>query len=72
MITIENVLIHSHGDESVGLFPASWQINEEIFIEPEDLEMFRKKLIEAFEYTADDVNVYFTINGKSEFWNENI
>lgn len=67
LIKINKIIIHSPGDESVGIFSATWTIEHEVYVEPEDLEMFRRSLRAAWEYVADDAKVYFEYNGKSEF-----
>lgn len=58
-VKITPITIYSRGDESVGIFSATWMINEEIYLEKEDVETFRDKLSEAFEYVADDVKIIF-------------
>mgnify|MGYP000452719124 CR=1 FL=1 len=58
-IEIKQITIHCPGDESVGIFPATWTIDEEIYIDEEDLEPFRTKLKEAWEFVADGAQVYF-------------
>lgn len=58
-IEIKQITIHCPGDESVGIFPATWTINEEIYIDKEDLEPFRAKLKEAWEFVADEAKIYF-------------
>ena len=58
-VKITPITIYSKGDESVGIFSATWMINEEIYLEKEEAEAFRDKLREAFEYVADDVKIIF-------------
>lgn len=65
-IKIDKITIFSKGDESVGIFSTYWTINQELYIEKENLEIFRKELQITWEHIADDVEVYFTINGNSE------
>ena len=65
-VKIDRIDIYSKGDESVGIFPATWTIKPEIYVEKEDLEAFRRDLQAAWECIADDAIIYFTINGKSE------
>ena len=66
LIKINKIIIHSPGDESVGIFSATWTIEPEAYIEPEDLEKFRESLRAAWEYVADDAKIYFEYDGKSE------
>ena len=65
-VKIDRIDVFSKGDESVGIFPTRWTVEQEIYVEKEDLETFRKHLQDAWEYVIDDAKVYFTINGKSE------
>lgn len=65
-VKIDRINVFSKGDKSVGIFPATWTVEQEIYIEKEDLETFRSNLQVAWEYVADDATVCFTINGKSE------
>jgi hypothetical protein len=65
-VKIDRIDIYSKGDESVGIFPTTWTVEQEIYVEKEDLETFRRNLQDAWECVADDARVYFTINGKSE------
>lgn len=47
--------IVSPGDESVGIFQGDWDLTGPFFFENKDeLEEFRIKLKEAFEYVSDD------------------
>lgn len=66
-IKINKIIIHSPGDETVGIFPDTWEIGHEVYVESEDLEIFRRSLRVAWEYVADDAKVYFEYNGQSEF-----
>lgn len=55
MIKTKSFRIVSPGDPSVGIFSAEWELTGDfIFEEPFELEEFRTKLKEAFEYVADD------------------
>ena len=58
-VKITPITIVSKGDESVGIFSAMWTISEEIYIESEDIEKFRKELKTAWEYVADDAEIIF-------------
>jgi len=67
LLKIDKIIIHSPGDESVGIFSATWVIETEVYIEREDLEIFRRSLRITWGYVADDAKVYFEYNGQSEF-----
>lgn len=58
-ILVTPITIFSKGDESVGIFSATWTITEDIWLEPEDLETFREELRAAWEFVADDAQVIF-------------
>lgn len=62
-ITINKIVIHSKGDESVGLFSATWTIDGPINVDPDDIGQFRQRLVEAWEFIADDATVTFEVNG---------
>jgi hypothetical protein len=50
--------IVSKGDPSAGIFRAEWELSGSFsFDGKEDLEQFRTKLKEAFEYISDDAYV---------------
>jgi hypothetical protein len=70
LIKIEKIDFISQGDPSVGLLSSNWKINNEMFIEKDNIEEFRKNLQYAFELIADDIEIYFTINGESEYYNK--
>lgn len=54
----EGFIIRSDGDPTVGIYPAEWQLTGGFyFSDQEELEEFRTKLKEAFEYAADDAYV---------------
>ena len=61
---INKIILHSKGDESVGLFSATWSIDGPIFIDTDDVDEFAKKLTEAFGLVAEDVSVRFEYEGK--------
>jgi hypothetical protein len=67
LIKINKIIIHSPGDESVGIFSDTWTIEPEVYIEPEDLEIYRESLRATWEHVADDAKVYFEYDDKSEF-----
>jgi len=47
-------IINFYGDRSVGIFDQEWTINGEFHFESkDDIETFKKKIIEAFEYASD-------------------
>ena len=49
MIEVKGFGIYFAGDPSVGIFPASWEINNGfVFDDEEDLNYFRKSLEETF------------------------
>ena len=46
-------LIHDNGDESVGIFSQQWSLTGDfVFETAADLEAFKNKLCEAFEYVT--------------------
>lgn len=54
------VIIHSPGDPSVGLWSETWRITGPFYFEGlQEKEHFREKIWEAFEYLADDHKVIF-------------
>ncbi len=47
-------IITSPGDESVGLFQQEWQLSGDFeFDYPVDLDVFKRKIAEAFEFCSD-------------------
>ena len=65
-VTIQKIRIVSGGDESVGIFPGSWEINQAVEVESEHIKDFRAAIERAFDYCTDDAVVYFQINGVME------
>jgi len=58
-ILVTPITIFSKGDESVGIFSATWTITEDVWLEQEDLETFREELRAAWEFVADDAEIIF-------------
>ena len=58
-VLITPITIYSKGDESVGIFSASWTITEDVYIEKEDIEKFREELRATWEFIADDAQIIF-------------
>ena len=58
-VLITPITIYSKGDESVGIFSASWTIKEDVYIEKEDIEKFREELRATWEFIADDAQIIF-------------
>lgn len=56
-IIISRVVIHSNGDRSVGIFPATWFMEGPINIDSDDIEFFKQKISEAWEVIAEDADV---------------
>lgn len=55
MINASGFTVHFHGDPSVGIFPTSWKVVGDFEFEDDpELEIFRKKLSEAFEYVCGE------------------
>ena len=53
-IRVTGFTIHDYGDESVGIFSASWMLNGEFFFtDNNELKEFKKKLAEAFEWATN-------------------
>lgn len=51
---IKYFVVKFNGDPSVGIFPAEWKITGDFYFEfQEELEAFRIKLREAWEYYSD-------------------
>lgn len=59
---VKKLVITDHGDSSVGIFPCSWEIDVPIYIpdykemsnsNKEDLEFFRKGMIEVYKEFCD-------------------
>lgn len=65
-VTIQKIRIVSGGDESVGIFPGSWEINQAVEVDAEHIEDFRAAMERAFDYCADDARAIFQINGVLE------
>lgn len=62
-VIISRVVIHSKGDRSVGIFPATWFIQGPINIEADDIEFFKQKISEAWEVIAEDADVTIELHG---------
>jgi len=58
-IKISPILIYSQGDESVGIFTASWRIEQDVYIEVDEIEEFREELTKVWNLIADDAKVIF-------------
>ena len=58
-IWISEITIYSRGDESVGIFSSVWIISGDIYIDKEDVELFRKELKKTWEYISDDAQIIF-------------
>lgn len=57
-VTVNGFAIVSDGEPSVGISRGSWDLKGPFyFSDQEELELFRQKLKEAFEYVADDCYV---------------
>lgn len=57
-IEVSGFRIFSKGDPSVGIFSAEWELTGPFFFDnKEDLEGFKIKIREAYEYVADDAVV---------------
>jgi len=65
-VTIQKIRIVGGGDESVGIFPGSWEINQAVEVENESVEDFRKALECAFDYAEGGARAIFQINGVME------
>lgn len=65
-VTIQKIRIVSGGDESVGVFPGSWEINQAVEVDTENVEDFRAAIERAFDYCAEDARAIFQINGVLE------
>lgn len=64
---IENIMkitgfyITAPGDESVGIFPATWKLENDFYFDtPEELEEFRKELQGLFEFYCGEVTNVMT------------
>ena len=60
MIETNEIHIKYAGDQSVGIFPASWVINGPFSFDTEsDFDEFKKHIRDAFEFVCDQrVGVY--------------
>ena len=58
-VKISPIIITSLGDESSGILSATWVINEDVYIDEEDIWVFRNNLARTFEIIADDVIISF-------------
>lgn len=57
-IKITGFYITSYGDESVGIFNQTWQLDGDFYFDSqEDLEKMREKIKETFEIYADNLAV---------------
>ena len=61
---INRIIIHSKGDESVGLFSSTWAIDGPINIDQDDIVDFKQKIEDAWEFIADDAQVAFELHGE--------
>jgi len=53
-IRITGFIVRFSGDESAGIFPQEWEVKGDFeFDTLEDLDLFKNKLIEAWEYASD-------------------
>lgn len=63
-------IIHFAGDPPVGIFPATWTISGPFYFDDTgELELFRDKLKEAWEYCSDTP---VTIKTKEEIGEEEL
>ena len=62
-VCINRIVIHSKGDKSVGLFSATWTIDGPIYIDPDYIIEFTKKMAEAWEFIAEDAEVACELQG---------
>lgn len=70
MIQTNGFRIVSPGDPSVGIFSSEWELPGAFFFdEQSELEEFRGKLKEAFEYIADDCYIE-TFEERKKYLNE--
>lgn len=54
MIQTKGFYINYSGDMSVGMFPVQWVVEGEFFFDsPEEMEEFKIKLRETWEYCSD-------------------
>jgi len=61
IIKITGFYVTAPGDESVGIFPATWTVENEFYFDtPEELEEFKKELRGLFEFYCGEVTSVVT------------
>jgi len=61
IIKITGFYITAPGDESVGIFPATWKLENEFYFDtPEELQEFKKELRSLFEFYCGEVTSVVT------------
>jgi hypothetical protein len=61
IMKVTGFYITAPGDESVGIFPATWKLENDFYFDtPEDLEEFRKELKNLFEFYCGEVTDVMT------------
>jgi len=54
MVKCSGFLVHFDGDSSVGIFDYTWTISGDFEFEvPVDMDIFKRKICEAFEFCSD-------------------
>jgi len=61
IMKVTGFYITAPGDESVGIYPATWKLENDFYFDtPEDLEEFRKELKGVFEFYCGEVTSVVT------------
>lgn len=73
IMKITGFYVTAPGDESVGIFPATWEIKNEFYFDTsEELENFRKELQSLFEYYCGEVTSVITFEEHQAEYNKEI